>query len=80
MQEQQPDRSIRPAALRIAEAANYLSVSADTMRRLVRAGDIPHLRIGSGIRIARADLDDYINSVKTRAWSPVDGRGPSPRR
>ena len=66
---------LQPAAVSITDAAVYLGVSADTVRRLVRAGSIPHARIGNSIRIRRTDLDGYLESRISREWRPVDGRG-----
>ncbi len=66
---------VQPAAVSIVGAGRYLGVSADTVRRLIRAGAIPHARIGNSIRIRLADLDDYLQSQTTRQWQPLDGRG-----
>jgi excisionase family DNA binding protein len=63
------------AALSIPEAGTYLGVSADTVRRLVRAGEIPHARIGNSIRIRRVDLEEYLDRRTTRQWQRADGRG-----
>lgn len=69
------DQELQPAAVSIAGAGTYLGVSADTVRRLVRSGTIPHARIGSSIRIRRADLDAYLEGQTSREWRRVDGRG-----
>jgi excisionase family DNA binding protein len=69
------EEPLQPAAISIAGAGTYLGVSPDTVRRLVRAGAIPHARIGSSIRIRRADLDEYLDSQTSREWRRVDGRG-----
>lgn len=69
------EERLEPAAVSIAGAGTYLGVSTDTVRRLVRSGTIPHARIGSSIRIRRADLDAYLESQTTREWRRVDGRG-----
>jgi excisionase family DNA binding protein len=66
---------LQSAALTIPAAGTYLGVSSDTIRRLVRAGTIPHARIGSSIRIRRTDLEAYLDGQTTRQWQPVDGRG-----
>ncbi|MHC4766003.1 MAG: helix-turn-helix domain-containing protein [Planctomycetota bacterium] len=63
------------AALSIPDAGTYLGVSSDTVRRLVRAGEIPHARIGNSIRIPRVDLEEYLQKKTTRKWERVDGRG-----
>ena len=63
------------AALSIPDAGTYLGVSSDTVRRLVRAGEIPHARIGNSIRIRHVDLEEYLQEKTTRQWKRVDGRG-----
>jgi excisionase family DNA binding protein len=70
-----PSQVQEPAALSVPTAAIYLGVSVDTIRRLVRAGSIPHARIGSAIRIRRADLDAYLEDQTSREWRPFNGRG-----
>lgn len=67
--------AVQPAAVSVAEAGRYLGVSADTVRRLIHAGDIPHARIGASIRIRRADLDAYLDSCTSTEWHPIPGRG-----
>lgn len=69
------ETSLEPAAISIPEAGRYLGVSPDTVRRLIRAGDIPHARIGASIRIRRIDLDAYLDSQTSSQWRPVAGRG-----
>lgn len=44
----------------VADAARYLSISTRTIRRLIKKGDIPIVRIGISVRIARATLHGYI--------------------
>ena len=71
----EPGNRQQPAVLSIPDAANYLGVSADTIRKLIRAGDIPHARIGNSIRIPRAELEAYLRARTTTEWERVDGRG-----
>ena len=66
---------VLPVVLSISQAAAYLSVSPDTVRRLIRNGIIPHARIGNSIRIRRTDLDGYLEHQVSRQWHPVDNRG-----
>jgi excisionase family DNA binding protein len=66
---------IQPVVLSILQAGSYLSVSPDTVRRLIRGGVIPHARIGNSIRIRRIDLDGYLERQISRQWQPVDNRG-----
>jgi excisionase family DNA binding protein len=45
------------------QVAQFLQVNPETVRRWVRAGELPVLRVGgpkSGYRIRRSDLDAYI--------------------
>ena len=69
------ETAIQPVVLSIPQASTYLSVSSDTVRRLIRSGYIPHARIGNSIRIRRADLDGYVERQVSRQWQPVDNRG-----
>lgn len=46
-----------PLLLRIPEAARLLDVSRTTMYQLVGRGEVPMLRIGRSVRIARATLE-----------------------
>ncbi len=70
-----PQTEVEPAAMSIPHAGAYLGVSKDTVRRLVRAGTLPHARIGNSIRIRRIDLEEYLNRQTSTQWRPVDGRG-----
>ena len=44
----------------VKEAAGYLDVSVDTVRRLLRRGELRALRVRRVIRIAAATLDRFI--------------------
>lgn len=51
-----------------AEAARMLTVSEDTLDRLIRAGMLPVYRISAGItRLDRADVAAYMESRRQRA-------------
>ena len=51
-----------------AEAARMLTVSEDTLDRLIRAGMLPVYRISAGItRLDRADVEKYIESRRVRS-------------
>jgi excisionase family DNA binding protein len=64
-----------PRVLDARRAARYLSLGLDTLYRLVRAGELPHTRIGKSIRFRPEDLDEYIAARVTREWTRVDRRG-----
>lgn len=43
-------------AVDIDEISRYLGVSTQTVRRMVKAGDIPYLRMGKALRFVPADV------------------------
>ena len=46
--------------------ARYFGVSVDTIERLVKAGDLPAVRIGSQVRFTLEDVDGYIHRHRTK--------------
>jgi excisionase family DNA binding protein len=48
--------------LSVDSAAELLSVSPKTVRRMLTRGTLPHCRLGRLVRIQRADLERYIAS------------------
>ena len=46
----------------VAEVAAVLRVSNMTIYRLIKAGDVPALRVGKNYRIRSADLDAFLAS------------------
>jgi len=65
--------TVEPIVTTLSQTATLLGVSTDTVRRLVQKGELPHLRVGSGLRIRRSDIDDYVNGRTTRCWRPEGG-------
>lgn len=63
------------AVLDAREAAAYLAVSLGTLYALVRAGELPHTRVGRNLRFRLVDLDAYLEAHTSRTWKRVDGRG-----
>ncbi|MFU8840028.1 MAG: helix-turn-helix domain-containing protein [Nitriliruptoraceae bacterium] len=54
----------RPVAgplLTVAEVADVLRVSNMTVYRLIKAGDLPAIRVGKNYRIREADLTRYLD-------------------
>lgn len=52
--------------LTIKEAARYLGVSERHMYKLLDAGDVPRIRLGTQIvRISPTDLEAFIECAKT---------------
>ena len=56
-----------PELLTRAEAARYLNLSQDTVKRWARDGDLPERRYGNVIRYRRADLDALMAADNTPA-------------
>jgi len=76
-----PAGSDWPVLLTSGEAAERLRVSEHTVRRLVRAGELPALRVGAQIRIAERELETWLfaeNPVRLPApGQALGGRGRS---
>jgi excisionase family DNA binding protein len=66
---------VKPVVLKVSGAADYLNVSAKTIRRMVEAGALKHTRIHKSIRIPVAELDRYIAANLSTHLARVDGRG-----
>ena len=47
--------------LTVQEAAELLRISPNTCYELIRQDQIPHMRLGRGIRIPRHGLETWIN-------------------
>jgi excisionase family DNA binding protein len=62
-----------PHLLTTAEAAIFLAVSRETVKRLIARGDIDSLKIGSARRIPRASLELYVDQL-VKAARRSDGR------
>ncbi len=54
------DTTISAAYITIADAAIYLTMSEVSIRRAVRDGALPYIRLGRAARIALIDLDAYM--------------------
>ncbi len=44
-------------SLTVPEVAKLLRMSRQTIYNMVKAGDLPHFRVGNKVRFNRADLD-----------------------
>ena len=49
-------------SLTVPEVAKMLRMSRQTIYNMVKAGDIPHFRVGNKVRFNRADLDALMQS------------------
>jgi excisionase family DNA binding protein len=48
------------AVLSITEAAQFMGVSANSMKRAIARGDIPFIRLGVRVLVPRVGLENYI--------------------
>jgi excisionase family DNA binding protein len=53
--------------LTVAEVASLLRVSNMTVYRLIKAGDLPALRIGKSYRVPEHEVDRYLSARYTQA-------------
>ena len=53
--------------LTVAEVAQVLRVSNMTVYRLIKAGELPALRVGKNYRIRERDLEAYLATGSVRA-------------
>lgn len=57
----------RPAFVTVAEVAGIMRVSTMTVYRLIKAGDLPAVRVGKSYRIREDDVDAYLARQYTEA-------------
>ncbi|MCY4035877.1 MAG: helix-turn-helix domain-containing protein [bacterium] len=60
-----PER--REKLMTVAEVAALMRVSTMTVYRLIKARDLPAVRIGKSYRLHEADVDRYLASRYTQA-------------
>ncbi len=53
--------------LTVQEVADMLRVSSMTVYRLIKAGDLPAVRVGRSFRVLPDDVDAYLASRYTQA-------------
>ena len=46
----------------VAEVAQLMRVSTMTVYRLIKAGDLPAVRVGKSYRIRETDINGYLDS------------------
>jgi excisionase family DNA binding protein len=54
-----------PELYTIAEAAQWLGVSASTVRRVMGRGDLPAVQIGRSLRFRMSDLETFVETRRT---------------
>lgn len=53
--------------LTVQEVADLMRVSTMTVYRLIKAGDLPAVRVGRSFRVRDTDVDEYLGSRYTQA-------------
>ncbi len=59
--------SLTGPLMTVAEVAEVLRVSNMTVYRLIKAGELPALRVGKNYRIREGDLEAYLATGEVRA-------------
>jgi excisionase family DNA binding protein len=52
--------------LSVADIAVYMGVSPHVVTSILRAGEMPAVKFGREWRVARADLEKYLNQARQR--------------
>jgi excisionase family DNA binding protein len=55
-----PIESLGDRLLMVREVAELMRVSNMTVYRLIKAGDLPAIRVGKNFRIRRSDVESYL--------------------
>jgi excisionase family DNA binding protein len=56
-----------PALLSVKTAAEALGISAPTVRRMVRAQTLAHIRIGDRVLFKPSDIEDFLTVARVPA-------------
>jgi excisionase family DNA binding protein len=52
--------------LSVAEVASYMGVSVHVVTSMLRAGEMPGVKFGREWRVARFDLETYLNQARRK--------------
>jgi len=53
--------------LSVADICDYMEVSPFVVTRVLRAGELPAVKMGREWRVARADFEDWLNAQRLAA-------------
>lgn len=60
--------------LSVADVCEYMGVSPFVVTRVLRAGELPAVKMGREWRIARLDFEDWLNAQRLGSPSPTRTR------
>ena len=63
---------MQPGFMTVMEVAKVMRVSKMTVYRLVHSGEIPSVRLGRSFRIAKKDVEAYLENAKYETTSYAD--------
>jgi excisionase family DNA binding protein len=69
-----------PTMLSVAQVAERCGVSRDAVRRAIRRGDLPAVKVFNRVRIDESDLAAYIERGRVGGGEVARRRRPAPRR
>lgn len=55
-------------SLTVPEVAKLLRMSRQTIYNMVKAGDLPHFRVGTKVRFNRADIDALMQTKRVTTY------------
>lgn len=65
-----PGVTVEPVLLSVGDAASALGVGESTLRRMIRAGDVPAVRVAGLTRIRTADLAAFAAGLPSHEGTP----------
>lgn len=60
---------MEPLLLRPGEAGELLGVGRSKAYQLIACGELPAVKIGTSLRVARADLESFVDRLRGRPES-----------
>ena len=55
--------------LSVPDISDYMGVSSFVVTRMLRAGDLPAIKMGREWRVSRIDFEDWLNAQRLRGDS-----------
>lgn len=67
-------KEVKPAALKVKEAARYLNLSESTVRKMSDTGELPCFKLGRARYFPLDALNAWMKSLPK--WAESDGQNP----